>query len=444
MQYREIIVEAGVKTAEVDRAARAAITAQMTDLVEAIQEQAAPDIGTYEYDPDKENNASDYYDRFYQWANAHKEDATKSILKKLSEQLTIVVREMVSSKLNTESEVTVHMASREYDDNEKDTTWGGYYHQGYEGKSVIKVIIDGDKVLYAVLSVIKETIFGEDSENDAKILLDAVVPTFAHEYAHYVQNIRGKNFFKKDKGLIGWKGKRHDYHRHTKTDDQYLRYLGSLHEIDAWASSAASQIVQDMRERYGQDEEDFNERLTELRQSLAHGWMDSNAYDTYRRHYYNSLEGHFDGLDHREMTKVWQRFQRILYSKLGDYLHPTTGQAYNTTAKKMPPAYVQAAKTKTMPQTVAFLARSVVRSLRQQIEGYGADYVLKDVDRGGSYEGDQHKAETFIRTYYFGRNFWDREGQFERVIVAFRSLLKRGLMAEEQDIKAYQREREIA
>jgi hypothetical protein len=296
---------------------------------------------------------------------------------------------------------------------------------------------------------------GEDSEGYKKRFLDTIVPTFAHEYAHFEQGIRGRDFNRSDlsditlgqgrqkgatrftkPGQVNPKpirhGKRGGYHRNSeKGIESYLRYIGSRHEVDAFASGAAAQIMQDMRQTYHPDEHQENEQITELRRSLADGYF-GGWYAKYQQYFYDSLAGYIPGLRHDQMTKVWHRFLRLLYSKLGDYLHPTTGQASAYQATNFDPMWVRFAEKKTMPQMVNSLARQTALSLvNAKKEWEDAESIGKDVDRGwaGMEAGFQHgmpqRAEAFLRNYYYGQQTWEKEAHIDKLIDVYRRLVKK-------------------
>ena len=98
MHYREIIAEAGIQTAEVDRAARAAINQRMPDIVRVLRQNAAPDIGPYAPVADKDGGNGDYnseyYDKLYKWFTSHRVTVILAISNEIDRVLTKVANDI--------------------------------------------------------------------------------------------------------------------------------------------------------------------------------------------------------------------------------------------------------------------------------------------------------------------------------------------------------------
>jgi hypothetical protein len=438
MRYYELC-EAGVKTAEVDRAARTGITKHMPEVINAIKQTAKPDIGLYVYDPDVDDDGeerSQYYDRLQDWLKDHKQETIEAICTEVSRILTEIARDIaekrdIGVKIDRKK-IVVKVDPREYSD-DKDKHHGGY-HSDWLG--LIKVFIDGGLASEAATGYIEEDLFGEDAEGYRDKFTNIIVPVFAHEYAHFEQTLRRGFISNNDLShiTIGSKrqrvngkrrGNRGGIHRDTEGDAGFLRYMGSTHEIDAWASSAAAEMVQSLHHsRFGDGPRDFNRQIAELRQSIASGWGSGSQYDTYREKYYDSLEQRIPDLNHEQMTKVWHVFLRSLDGKLADYLHPKTGQGYE---RDLDPYWVKRAETYTMTKMFWFLAWVCGARIARQERHSTPERIERDIDMGagGGYEtGAQHKAENFIRHYYF-RDWFEQEKLYDQYISIFRRMLKK-------------------
>jgi len=432
MHYREIIAEAGIQTAEVDRAARAAINQRMPDIVRVLRQNAAPDIGPYAPVADKDGGNGDYnseyYDKLYKWFTSHRVTVILAISNEIDRVLTKVANDIGLQRYGqnkaNENHVKVNMVAGELS-REKQKS-GGYHFPG-----IIRFYIDGEAVVHAALGLVQESLFGEEVEDYRRRFLGLIVPVFVHEYAHYEQGARGKDWWKPDLGYItvgsrrekvGGKrrGKRGGYHRdQDKTEEGYLRYIGSSHEIDAYASSAAAEMVHDMHQNSYDSKSQFNRNLNDLRRSIADGYATSNDHDRYYRKYQESIRQEWPGLDHEKMTKVWHRFMRLLYQKLGDYLHPVAGKTADVDGEDS--SFVEKAKSLRMPEMIAYLARITARSVVGQETS--PDRISRLIDNG--YADIMSKAEAFISHYYFGDEIWEKEKQFDRVVSMYRAMAKR-------------------
>lgn len=414
--------------------ARAAIVKHLPEVGRAIRQTAAPSIGTYDDDDDGDVR-SDYYDRLYQWFRDNPEDVVKPICTEVSRILTQVLRDIaIKRQIGNpiiQNYFEVQVEAREYSD---DTYkhYGGY-HSAANQK--VKVFIKGNLAADAAMGIIQEDLFGEEVENYKGKFIDLIVPIFCHEYTHFEQFARRTFDSYNDLGYItlGVKrssagrqvGKRGGLRRDTKSAESYLRYMSSLKEIDAWASGAAAELVQTITRTYSRPEAS-NEQIQELRQSIALGWSDSESYENYRRHYYHAIEGNYPGLKQAEMTKVWHRFLKMLYSKLGDYLAPTVGKAPPYLSARLDPHWVKYAEKMPTAAMIAFLARVVGMKLLS--DDTNPERVMTAIDRG--FGGiPQDKGEDFIRAYYFGDDWYNHEDRLNRYIAVFRRLMKKNIMA---------------
>lgn len=430
------LYEAGVKTADVDRKAREAITEALPDVVKAIMVKAADDIGAYaKPEDDFGDYNSNYYDRLYHWIEEHKEEVFATITKTISKTLTNVTASIAKERFGKAKAdrhyYQVELVARELSD-DPDKHFGGY-HSGH--RQLLRVFLNGNQIIQGMYGVLHVEFFGEDSEGYRDRFINEIVPIFTHEYVHYEQAVRGRSSDTGDFGFItigqkrqkiGGKrrGKRGGFMRSTKSDEDYFRYMGSTHEIDAYASSAAAELTQEIRQDYNNDHARQNERIRDVLDALRDGYIDSPDYRRYFSKYYESLEQQWPGLRHDEMTKVWHRFSRMLYSKLRDYLHPTVGKVTAEYAgHHLNAAFVRLAQKATMPQMVQWLAERTARAATEDAPWKDAEMLTTDITRG--YAPMQVAAEQFIRDYYFGRDWWDKETQLEKVVTTFRNMAAR-------------------
>lgn len=429
------LFEAGVKTADVDRKAREAITQALPDVVKAIMVEAGDDIGAYAPpEGDYGDYNSNYYDRLYNWIEEHKEEVFAAIAKTISKTLTKLTANIAADRFGAtkagRNYYRVELVARELSD-DPDKRYSGYHSAG---RQLLRVFLNGKQIVQGMYGVLHDEFFGEDSEGYREQFINDIVPTFVHEYVHYEQGILGRSSDTGDFGFItlgrkrekvGGKrrGKRGGFMRATKSSEQYLRYMGSTHEIDAFASSAAAELMQNIRRDYYNDNARQNERIRDVLKSLSDGYIDSPDYRRYLNKYYESLNGEWPGLRHDEMAKVWRRFSRMLYSKLLDYLHPTVGKVTAEYASHhLDAAFVQIAQKVTLPQMVQWLAKLTAREATGRESWKHAEDIATDIDRG--YAPMQTKAEDFLRNYYFGMDWWDKEAQYEKVIATYRKMAK--------------------
>ena len=440
MRCIEILSESGVDTAAVDRTARAALIEHLPEVTRAVRAVAAPHVGAV-IDGEWEHNHS-YYDRLERWVWANREEVATSFCAAISTILTDVARTIVRDRNignAADRNCRVSVEASEYSKDPRASIDNGY-HNGRTG--IVKVFVDGGRSIAAAMGIIRDDLFGEDTEGDITAMLHLIVPVFVHEYVHYEQRLRRGVVRTNDLGHITLgskrervngkrRGKRGGIHRYTDTTEKYLRYIGSTHEIDAWASSAAAELVQTIYQSFASGKKDFNNRLQELRKDVAAGWVDETSYPSfgvYYKYFHRSPDQAIPGLDRAQMTKVWQRFLRSLYDKLGHYLHARVGKVVPEVIAHLDPTWVAYAQKWPQAQMIGFLAREVGKRVAAASQHESLERIKRDISNGygGGYEGAQYKGEEFIRQYYFGNDYFS--DLYERFIEVFRKLLLRTVM----------------
>jgi len=255
MLISELLLEAGINTANVHLAALKAMRNSSTKAIKAV-------IQKYGIEPSEENKWS-YVDNIMEWIDKNPETyVLYSFLRVFNNELSHVAREN-SKKEFPEDFPDVRCEVIEISSDPKAKTSGGYYR--FTDHSLV-IFISQKKILPVIRSLLNDYIFGEETNpENTEELIGAIGRTFAHEYAHYEQFLRDK---RKGNGsdltfvtlgklrgpqylALGTKGgKRGGYARSpNESDIETLRYYASRHEIDSFASGTAAELIGRIRKK---------------------------------------------------------------------------------------------------------------------------------------------------------------------------------------------------
>jgi hypothetical protein len=349
----------------------------------------------------------------------------------------------------------------------------GYFDENRAEGTLIKVFVDQSLFDQSVWGYVQEEILGEQMEDGAAALLAAVIPTYVHEYAHWEQALRrgnparantrskkpnpngyGTDFGYITVGRVGNNrvGKRGGYMRTPEkgvADD--LRYFGSLHEIDSFASGAAARMMHEVMmdaARRSWSRPDVNRTIEDLKRDLAMGYSEALEVNRYMSKLYATFEGHYDhlGLKREQMVKVWRRFAKLVSQKLDDYLETNRGKAFNdrlpldgTEVERYRPTAIEderharfreIADKETFAETVKRLARISARNFVNSDEHYSDPVGSAERYGLGSMATD---AAQFLRNYYFPHSY--DEPNYEKMRDIFKRMYKR-YVAHFAEIKA--------
>lgn len=444
--FTSALEESGIKTAKLDIAAHKALMEEFPKVIKDIILKAEDEIPPKKIDPDDEFGGYDrsaHYDNLYDLFHKEKNKLVVPICMEAGKVLGKITRSHLydikdtlrpphqSRQLDWRiNDVKVKVEAREMStDDYKD--YGGYYSHG---ENLLKIFVNREEVHYAAMELVTEEIVGESERRGLYDLTNTVVPVFVHEYAHLEQAFRTLNPTK-DFGYITvdvkgrrGKGKRGGYLRSPRDSTKsYLAYKGNVDEIDSFAAQAVAQLMHDFHSKPKWSSTDINSVIKDTRENLSYGYSSgSKTYD----HYLELLKDTFDGryadigLKPKEMEKVWKRFAKRVYQKLGDYLIPNIGKGKETSLSNINPEWLQLAKTKPIGEVVMTIAKDQVNKIIKDSERYFYVDPKKRVEniKQGLYGTD--KGEQFLDLYYFGDNWSDTPNQ-QRVHQAYRNLVAR-------------------
>ena len=357
------LFEAGIKTAEIDKLAREALGKAIPATVKEVIKQTEADMPPrkmrgdtgYEYE-DTSERGTELLDLYQQ----DQEALVVPMLERFSSVLTQVVREYVADLIpsiphlvdflknfSSVREPTEFAQGYKVSLEARELSTDDYAAKsnGYMGVTDMKVFVDQDKVFAAGRDLIEEEMFGESMSDGYRAMINAIIPTFVHEYAHLEQSLRRPTTWNKKrergsrdfgyvtsktsrskKNSVGGRGGRGEWARTPwDSDEANLRYYGNVREIDSFASDAAAEIMSGLqsqeRRAYGWQRY-WNENIDDLKSNLVYGHDDSSrSFATYRNMMWNAFDDAYAhvGLKPEQMKKVWQTFVKKVVLKLDDY-----------------------------------------------------------------------------------------------------------------------------
>lgn len=434
--------EGGISTAAVDKEARAALREKLPEEVNKIIANAE---GIPEPKED-ENGFKDYsavYDSIYDHFHENPDAMIAPLCEALSRILRTVVRDHVEKVMqgmifltpthrrSILSRLNVFVETRE-DSDDEDKKYNGYWNSG---RITVKLFLNRSEIMNAGFGLVREEIFGEDWDGAIDELFKAVIPTFAHEYAHFEQWLRGHDTNSVGDQNIGHitagvekrsgRGKRGSY-TVGRDEASYLRYKSFNIEIDSFASSAAAELMHEIQTRHRSwGGSDINTSIDGLLDYLRYGnsYGASKHYDHYFDLYRRAIEGRYAhiGLKPEQMTKVWKRFVKRVYERLQDYSGKRPGKMGSYTAHRASEQHLNIAKRLPFAQAVQEIAKiNAVRIIRGGNAPFTDEALQYEVSHG--YGEGQDQSEEFLRGYYFGDDAWDNP-QWDKVKELYRKML---------------------
>lgn len=425
--------EAGIQTAAIDRAARTGIAQFLPMTIRALISHTKRMIGPAWRDDD----ASEAYDQLCAFWTKQTDEFAGIIYQALTECLTEVTQRHVVEIFPTlppktidqivamgytpqqlADEVKVHVDATETSGDVHRHNTGGYFRAS---EMLIKVFVPTNQLLHAGFNLVADAMVGESDNHGMNALLQLVMPIFVHEYAHLEQFLRHLQPYKADFGYVtagqtGRKGKRGGMMRSFDTPQAALRYRGNVNEIDSFAADAACELMHQIEHSnanasFGYDVADLNRAIRDLRQALANGdaMNDASSYHYYVNLLWMTFEGRYAhlGVKPDEITKVWKRFAKLVYQKLGAYEVLLAGKTGATPAK-FKKDWIEATK---LPRTQAIraIAESTAQVLAGDAFGSGQEAAEK-IAAGRNYTASE--AAQFIVIFYFG--LWDDSEHAEK------------------------------
>lgn len=438
MKVFDILQEGGIKTAKLDTAAHRALMKAFPHVISQIITKAEAEVPPKKPDPEYSDSydVSAHYDNLYQLFYKEKNrlvvpicmeagniltEITKNHLREIKDTIVKPYWEVLFDDIVKNVRVQVEAREMSTDDYRD---YGGYYshHQ-----NLLKVFVNREQVHDAALELVAEHIVGESERQGLYNLTGTVVPVFVHEYAHMEQAIKTKKPTK-DFGYItvgtkerGRRGRRGGYMRTPRESlAAALRYRGNLDEIDSFASDAVAELMHEFHSRPSWKTSDINSQIKNIRENLTYGYSSgSKTFDYYSYLLKSTFEGAYDelGLNPKQMEKVWKRFAKRVYDKLGDYLIPMIGKARETDLQRINPEWTDWIKTQPIREVIVSMARQQAKNIADK--SYNIDKTIENIQKGYS---ETDRAEQFLELYYLGET-WTETPAAQRLATAYRNLV---------------------
>ena len=431
MLVRDIFLEAGVNTASVHMAALAAIPEAIRTGAQQVITEAKQELYGISDEPPPEDSsllATQINDwvlrRTLKWS-------VLTVLRFVSDDLSKVARDGTKDRF-PEDFPNVTVMARQFSTHPSRSAGGSYGSVGHN----INIFCDSQDVLDVLQYTINDILNVQETDPSGVSqfideFISQVASTFAHEYAHFEQFLRDPRDERvkhkrsdftyvtidpKD-GSSG--GRRGGFARLLRTPTEQLRYYASSGEIDSFASGAAAAIIAKIRNEH----QDWNWMVERLR-----AWLSERSSDLpvevrrYRNLLRDAFEGRFEdtGLDPQQLVKVKQRFEKLVYQKLGDYLKPTAGKASEVDTAAMPASWVKKARSSSRGEMFVTLAGMVAKNLHDTGAEIDPERIMS-----GTASDLQYDAERFLRNYYLGGQYRASADAIEKLSGMFRRLLAR-------------------
>lgn len=274
--------------------------------------------------------------------------------------------------------------------------------RGYWNSSNRTIVLNPKQydMLYCLMGFVQQ--YFEHTRPDTSFV-DGVVATFVHEYTHLVQSIRSKRNGIGDFGYIstgvqdrGRKGKRGGLLRSPEVSNtDHIRYRGNVHEIDAFSSSAAYQVMATIDY---DDPQRIRGALRDIRQSLLDStYSPSEDVNDYSKLVKDAFDGVYGNkIKPKEVERVWKKFSKLVYTKIEHYIkeHPDTNAG-------VPKAWVHATQQESRTDAMQTIAYDVAYPIEVGIRN-GLDERSTTLERitNGYGSEDQGLAEFFLRQTY--------------------------------------------
>lgn len=411
MRY-QIISEGPTLVHAVDLAGREALQKSLDDLMKSIW--ATFNINGYdEDDPDAQHRD---YDRFYQhfFDQENAQGLVERVCAAASKALSTVIQNDLRSRFGSVMKWSYNEGQDIHDipvekmrvivtvqpTDGQHTDAAGYFMPAIDA-SYIKVHCEADDLLRSAMSAVSSMAFGDGEHRDD--LVNAIAPTFAHEYSHLLQYFAAQSYQAFHSGITSLGGKNAP-RQGDRTETGWWRYIGSNAEIDSWGTSVASQIIADQRRGRYSSELD-NDQVNYALRSAQEGYTSSSSYETYMRYYQDALAGHYDeiGLSRGEAIEVWRRFLKAVHAKLSAYKKERHGRdtsGWHT--GRAPKEWLIWAK-EGLPRFAARVADQIAREVADQAYiPYGEKQMRFD-------STTFDRATSFIDSYFLGNEYdWEK------------------------------------
>ena len=469
------LFEAGIKTAEIDKLARQALAQAIPATVKEVIKQTEADMPPRKMRGDPGYEYEDTSTRGDELIERYEDDPTLLVvpmLKRFSEVLTQVVRDHVEKLIPSMKHITdmidefrvkggaaewasgytVEIEARELSTDEYAQKAGGYM-----GTTNMKVFVDQDKVFQAGCDLIRDEMSGE-SEDGFGDMLNAIVPTFTHEYAHLEQELRrpqkynaAKKYTSRDFGYmadktsrrsrnsVGGRGGRGEWSRNPWGGDQAnLRYTGNVREIDSFASGAAAEMMSALQtdRRRGYNWQSYwNANIDDIKSNLVYGYNShSRSYERYQNIAHAAFDGYYDhvGFKKEQMAKVWKAFVKKVSQKLDDYKIDSPTQDVKPMRfvdRSEEPDYPVGREPLSRQSYAEQFALAANKPFAEGVKALAANRAkaLPNDERtrqyvSKGYGDDMHKDEDFIGRYY---SQGERHPLAQKAIAIYRNLVGR-------------------
>lgn len=301
------LTEAGVKTAKIDLETGRALDKVFERYFETELYRVKDRLGT------DVHNA-------YEYIVQQMRDGASESVKIINNFLSAVAEPLTSIAKGYDKNFKALVMVREWTSEEDGQTRGGYYSADQQK---IVVVVPLEKIKEGIIEGFYEAAAG-DTSND-RGFRNYIKNVFVHEYAHMVQFGSGGWNSPNDHGYTSVKKDR--WRRSTKTMADWIHYLGSSGEIDSFASDTVAGL-HDEALKNNRGYEVSRDTLVQIAGDIAAGYS-GESLTPYYQFVQKAFAGEFDelGLKKREAHIVWQRFLKLVYSKLMDYQPDVGGKS---------------------------------------------------------------------------------------------------------------------
>lgn len=432
-------INEAISTSGIDQAARKTLQSHLLQFLDT-------EFQAFQRKHPSDRDMHDQYDAFYQyWSSDEpvnpdfvggsitcKQAFVRRLCDQSSKCLTQVVQDhlggdtvLIAGKVKISvKQFRVKIENREDSiDPASKTTTGGYFRPTILDP-MIKVFVTPDDVFYAGMDMVQVNIVGEG--NDPEHLTNLIAPTFAHEYAHMQQFIRGDFGSENDMGYIKVNGKKRGERRYgEKTSASYLHYKGSAAEIQAFASGAASELIADLsRYRNGNNVPDDAD-IAGVLEAIATGYADSRSIRGYTQLAWGTWKEEAEslGIPQSQLTATYQRFLKLVYRAVSDYRVKRLRQNGKNSPKEngwhidqAPEAWKEAARTHTLAQCALIVANDIAGQLVGQNNWQDSADVVK-------YSESVSKGGFFLEAAYLNPEDYDSQrgialmASFKRLVI---------------------------
>jgi hypothetical protein len=394
------LLEANIPVREIEREARAAIMPLIKD---HLQELWRDYIDRY---PDVVHGENWHEDRFqlFDEFNSHLRQSPETLIRGLLWKPGTALGQYSSDK--TGARVRVGIECRQFSE-DPSRHYGGYFNRSpafdrAHSDYIIKCFVDELWVLETVSEAMHEIVFDESAGSGTAKLANQIVSIFVHEFVHLEQEVRnpqrpsmtGKS---NDLGITTVGGGKRGNRRDPRGGNiGWARYTGSLHEIEAFASQTAVEMISEIRLHSYQDEPDPGQ-IDDLLASLAQGYGNSSGLRSMSHMHLYWEEFEKSGVKASERDKVWNRYLKLTYQKIWQWRRDRVGKSelYQSERMKKHPAWLKQAK-KGMVECAHQIAYDVA------FQNYWDVSPSNPPERIAAWDSLALEGVNFIEQYFFG------------------------------------------